>query len=476
MADSKGDDERPADLHQKLVEQSGDIATIIDPDGTITYVSPSVKRILGYEPEDLIGDRGYEYVHPDDRAANARAVERAQDRPDSSHVVEVRFRRADGTWCWIESTLRARLDDPVIGGILATSRDITERKTQAQSYRKLADEYETLLDNVEDAIFLLDVRSTEDGKSFVFERLSPSYEEQTGFTTQHVRGKTPREVFGAERGAELEANYRRCLRAREPISYGEELPVAEDAHFWDTVLAPVIIDGEITRIVGITRNVTERVRRERQLERQNDRLQEFASVVSHDLRNPLNVAQGRMDLLSDAVESEHLEPTKQALERMEEIIQDTLTLAKQGQVVSDMEAIDLGALSSSCWQTVATDDATLVIGDQLTIRGDRSRLRHLFENLFRNAVEHGGTAVSVRVGRFGDHGIYVEDDGRGIPVESRDAVLEPGQTSAADGTGFGLTIVNRIAEAHGWTLRIRDSADGGARFEFQDVDIVEQWG
>ncbi|WP_136717095.1 sensor histidine kinase [Halorientalis salina] len=489
MSDPNRGDDTLSGLHQKLVEQSADIATIIDPDGTITYVSPSVRRILGYEPADLVGDRGYEYVHPDDREVNARAVERAQNRPDGSAVVEVRFRRADGSWCWIEATLRDRRDDPVIGGILATSRDISDRKSQEQAYRQLADEYETFLNNVEDAIFLLNVRSTETDTTFEFERLSPSYETQTGFTNQEVRGKTPCEVFGADRGAELEANYHRCVRAREPISYEEELPVAEDARFWDTNLAPVITDGEITRIVGITRNVTERVRRERQLQNQNDQLQEFASVVSHDLRNPLNVAMARIEFLSEDVESEHIGPTERALDRMGEIIQDTLTLAKQGQVVSEIEEIEFAELIGSCWQTVATDDATLDLADHLTIRGDRSRLRHLFENLFRNAVEHGstsnrtssddavehgGTAVTVRVGQLNEHGIYVEDDGPGIPEESREEVLEPGQSSTADGTGFGLAIVKRIADAHGWTLQIRDSADGGARFEFREVNIAQQ--
>jgi PAS domain S-box-containing protein len=474
MRESEWDGGPPSGFHRKLVEQSGDVATIIGSDGTIQYVSPSVRRILGHEPSDLIGDRGYEYVHPDDREANARAVERAQNRPDESAMVEVRFRRADGTWCWIEATLRDHRDDPVIDGILATSRDISDRKSQTQAYRQLAEEYETFLDNVEDAVFLLNVRSTGTDTVFEFERLSPSYEDQTGFTTQEVRTKTPREVFGSDRGAELEANYHRCVRAGRPISYEEELPVAEDARFWDTILAPVVTDGEITRIVGITRNVTERVRRERQLQNQNEQLQEFASVVSHDLRNPLTVAKARIEFLVEETESEHIAPTRRALDRMDEIIGDTLTLARQGQVVSGMEAIECDDLVESCWQTVATDDATLDLVDDVTIRGDRSRLRHLLENLFRNAVEHGDTAVTVRVGRLDEHGIYVEDDGPGIPPESREKVLEPGQSSTAAGTGFGLAIVKRIADAHGWTLQVRDGLDGGARFEFRGIDVIQQ--
>jgi len=471
MTAPNGDEHFQSEFYQKIIEQSADVTTIFDDNGTITYVSPSVRRILGYDPDDLVGDQGYEYVHPDDQGANIDAVEQALNG-DGSAVAEVRFRRADGTWCWIEATLRDHRDDPVIGGILAMSRDICDRKKKEQEYRRLAREYETFLENVEDAIFLLNVRATDAGYEFEFERLSPSYEEQTGLSTQQVNGKTPKEVFGDERGAELTANYHRCLRAREPIAYQEELPVADDARFWNTVIAPVITDNKVTRLIGITRNVTDRVRRERQLKSQNDQLDEFASVVSHDLRNPLTVAMGRIEFLAEEDGNEHIAATARALDRMDEIIEDTLALARQGKVVSDMEEIDFSGLIGSCWHSVATGEATLDLADEFRIRGDQSRLQHLFENLFRNAIEHGGADVTVHVGQFDTDGIYVEDTGQGIPEEQRDSVLEPGYSSTTDGTGFGLAIIKRIAEAHGWALQITEGSEGGARFEFQDVDMI----
>jgi signal transduction histidine kinase len=95
----------------------------------------------------------------------------------------------------------------------------------------------------------------------------------------------------------------------------------------------------------------------------------------------------------------------------------------------------------------------------------------VFENLFRNAIEHGGTDVTVRIGRLAGDGIYVEDTGPGIPEADREAVFEPGHTSATGGTGFGLTIVKRIAEAHGWEVEIVAGTNGGARFEFTGINI-----
>jgi PAS domain S-box-containing protein len=458
---------REPEWYRTLVEEVNDLATVVDTDGTITYVSPAVTRILGYEPDELVGHEGYEFVHPDDQERNANAMERVLSNPSKSETVEVRFRHADGSWRWIEATMRNRLDDDVIGGVLLSSRDITERKEYERKAQKLAEEYEALLGNVEDAIFLVNVEDGNDDVRFEFERLSPSYERQTGITTEEVQGETPREVFGEEQGTALAANYHRCVKAGEPISYEEELHVGEDARFWQTKLAPVINDGDITRLVGITRNVTERVERERQLQQQNERLDEFSSVVSHDLRNPLNVAQGRATLIAEETENEHLEPLLGALDRMEAIVEDTLTLARQGDRIHETESVGLTDLVGKGWATVDTDDATIEVIDEMTFQGDPERLRHVFENLFRNAVEHGGSDVTVRVGCHHEGGIYVEDDGPGIPAEKRGEVFDPGHSSARGGTGFGLTIVKRIVEAHGWELSVTDGIDSGARFELE---------
>jgi PAS domain S-box-containing protein len=458
-------------LHRKLVEESSDIPTIIDSDGTITYVSPSVTRTLGYEPEELIGEIGYEYQHPDNRDAVAEAIEYIQKNPDEIQIIETRFRHADGSWCWIEATLQNRFDDPDIDGILVNSRDISQRKQQEQKYQELAKEYKTLLKTAEDGIFFVTVESADEEYVFQFERLNRAYEEQTRITTAKVRGKTPTDVFGEEIGSQLHTNYRQCVSAQESVSYEEEIPVETGARFWQTVLTPVITNGEVTEIIGITRNITERVKQERQLQSQKEQLDEFASVVSHDLRNPLNVAQGRTELLTDDCESEHLAPIIESLDRMEEIIADTLTLAREGQVVSAPKPVELVNLVGACWKNVRTEEATIEIEDEVTLSGDRSRLQHVFENLFRNAIEYGGTDVTVRVGRIDNHGIYVEDTGPGIPEDAREVVFDPGHTSASGGTGFGLTIVKRIAAAHGWQVAVVDGSDGGARFEFTDVDL-----
>ena len=221
-------------------------------------------------------------------------------------------------------------------------------------------------------------------------------------------------------------------------------------------------------------DITDREQYRRELERQNDRLETFASMVSHDLRNPLNVAQGRVDLAAEETESDHLDAASTALDRMEALIDDVLALARQGQPIDEPERVGLGTVAEEAWYVVETDEATLDVVDTRRLLADDSRLQQLFENLFRNAVEHGGEDVTLRVGLLDDgDGFFVADDGPGVPDEEKDEVFESGYTTNTDGTGFGLAIVEEIATAHGWAVSVTDAEDGGARFEITDVDFVE---
>jgi len=709
--------------------------------------SDGVRRIHGvdddYEPSV---DEAVEWYHPDDRDAITEAFDRALEA-GKPYDLDLRIVRPDGTVRdvrvrgeRVDSTDRA---DPVLRGVF---QDVTERKSQRREHRELAEEYEALLDTSGDAIFMLDVDATGEDVGYEFARLSPGYETETGLTTEEVRGRTPRDVFGEERGAELEANYTRCVERGAPISYREELAIDDDARFWDTSLAPVTVDGDIVRIVGIARNMTEQVERERDLEttnqrleslieatpltvmeidtdgnvirwndeaekmfgwsreevlgefnpmipddqqseftahrqralsgerirgkeiqretkageeldlllsvapitgpdgeitsilavlediteqkrlesklralqetaqrlsgaqssaeigdiaveaavevlgfeltgiwesadngdalvplaastateellgelprleagdslawnafehselrmyddlrtepvfdgsntglesglfvplgefgligvgtprertfsdtdvdlfqilgatvgaafarasreaelqRQNERLDEFASVVAHDLRNPLSVAIGFTDIAQDTQDPAHFQKIDDAHERIERLIDDLLTLARGETTVTDTAEIAIRSVATEAWGYVDTSTASLAVDDVPTVAGDSSRLTQLFENLFRNAVEHGGEAVTVTVGALEEaDGFYVEDDGPGIPPEKREKVFEHGVTTNEGGTGFGLSIVNDIARAHGWSVRVTTGTDGGARFEF----------
>lgn len=198
--------------------------------------------------------------------------------------------------------------------------------------------------------------------------------------------------------------------------------------------------------------------------------EQIASIVSHDLRNPLDVAKAHLLAARESGDQEHFDTLERAHERMERIIADVLTLARGDGVVDPSQAVDLEAVVNDAWETVDTGSAELDCTDPLpTVEADPDRVQRLFENLFRNSIEHATTdadsPVSIAVGTTAD-GFFVTDDGPGIDPSERDRVFEPGYSSTDGGTGLGLTIVERIATAHGWHVTLTDGADGGARFEF----------
>ncbi|MCD2201207.1 response regulator [Halobacterium sp. KA-4] len=272
------------------------------------------------------------------------------------------------------------------------------------------------------------------------------------------------------------------------LTAGSTEPAAFDKQ--DLALGDVLAENIVTALEQVQQTAQLRAR-ERELSKQNDRLSQFASVVSHDLRNPLNVAEGRLELVQETGETEHLDKVATAHERMQALIDDLLALTRDGTDATDVDTIELDALVQDCWATVDTEDATLVADATASVHGDESRVRQLFENLLRNAVEHGSTSptsqarqdavehtapgVTVTVGTLEDNsGFYVADDGPGIPDEERETVFEYGYSTCDAGTGFGLHIVEQVADAHGWTVSVTESDAGGARFEVTDVEADSQ--
>jgi PAS domain S-box-containing protein len=368
--------------YQSLTEKAAGLIHVVEPDGTVDYVSPSVERVLGYAPGEVEGTNALDSVHPEDRADVVEKLGAIAADEATEFEAEFRARTADGEYRVLEARGRDLLDDPAVGGIVVNSRDVTRRE-----------------------------------------------------------------------------------------------------------------------------------RRERALRRQNEQLEEFAGVISHDLRNPLAVARGYVGVLEEEYDVDRLGKVVDAHERMDELLDDLLTLAREGRTVDDVAPVDLESAARMAWATVETSDATIEVRTERAVLADESRLRQLLENLFHNSVEHGGDGVTVTVGDLdgggGPHasdaargdrseggavhdsggsrsepgetaaakdeeplaagrsdggaapvGFYVADDGSGIAASDRAEVFEAGVSSDEDGPGFGLTIVRRIAEAHGWSVRLTNGGPG----------------
>lgn len=221
--------------------------------------------------------------------------------------------------------------------------------------------------------------------------------------------------------------------------------------------------------------------RAQQLDEEREQAEEFVSILSHDLRNPINIAEGYLHQLQTEANQETVEVIERALNRTKHLIDDTLELKESSDPNLEKSIASIDTVAQSAWELVDTGDSELRITDQFNIECDTERTSRLLENLFRNAVEHNDGPVVIRIGIHHtmtqttrgktETAFFVSDDGCGIPEEKRDTVFELGETESRTGTGLGLAIVNRVADAHGWNLRIIESPDGGAKFIFNHADI-----
>lgn len=272
-----------------------------------------------------------------------------------------------------------------------------------------------------------------------------------------------------------------------------QITIEEDErtrHF-DLQISPVgFPDDRRPGRVVVLRDVTEKQRQretlerqQQELQRQNERLDKFASVVSHDLRNPLGIAEMYLDFARESGDEDDFEAVETALERMDEMIEDLLTMARTETAVETREETNLHDVITRAWETTQTGGLTLDsrLPEDATLEAKPDLLQHVFENLFRNAADHNAPPVTVTVGLLENgSGFYVEDDGDGIPAEHRDEVFDHGYTTDEEGTGFGLSIVTDLVGAHGWSISVTEGSvaptqgeqteRGGARFEISTGD------
>jgi PAS domain S-box-containing protein len=247
---------------------------------------------------------------------------------------------------------------------------------------------------------------------------------------------------------------------------------ADGSVFWGSCTLSPLSDEGFDGYAVVVQDTTTRKQYERMLERRNDRLKEFTDILSHDLRTPLSIIDGHLAMFQETSDERHLTTIQETTDRMERLVEDLLRVAKQGQVVDDPEPTDVDGVLGVARGGAFPESATLNYDPVRTVVADRDRLVQVFTNLLRNSAEHGGDEVTVRVGPC-QNGFYVEDDGPGIPEDSRDEVFDHGYTTLADGTGYGLSVVRSIVGAHGWDISVVGTERAGARFEVTGIEFVE---
>ena len=449
---------------ETLLDTLDDVIFVATLDGDLVRWNDRLHDVTGYDDSELAETNVFELLRGDYEAVSADVVrERVESR---SGGLEVEVETADGETIPFEfrgSTLTG--EDGDVTRIAGVARDVTE---QRERERELA-QYRTIIEAVGDPVYTLGA----DGRITL---VNDALEEITGYDESELLGEHVSILMREEDVTTARSLIEELLKSEERrngtfemeavTKAGDRIPCEDHMAL---LPGPEAFNGT----AGVVRDISERKERERTLRRQNERLDQFASVVSHDLRNPLNVIVGRLEAARETGADEHFDAIERSARRMERLIDDLLTLARDGQRVGEVEPVSVDAVVDRAWGTVETAAARLVVEDDLgVVAADGDRLPSLFENLFRNSVEHGGDEVTVRVGRIDTDettGFFVADTGTGFQHDEYDRVFDHGYTTATDGTGLGLVIVEGIVEAHGWSIDATESREGGARFEITDV-------
>ncbi|MFD1586770.1 PAS domain S-box protein [Halorientalis brevis] len=450
--------ERELEFFAQAFDQVGTGIAAYDEDGTVQYANEAYADMLGTTIEELMG-RPIVDVNPDLDADRFAAYWDSFDVGETRRAESIHQRLdTDETFPVDTVTTNITVDGEELH--VGTIQDITERKEREQALQM----FREAVEQAGHAVVVTDTDGT-------IEYVNPAFEEITGYDREEALGETPELLKSGEHDQEFYQDLWATILDGE-VWKGEIVDERKngDELVIEQTISPITEDGEIAHFVAINHDVTERKRQKRELKRQNDRLETFGRTVAHDLRNPLSVMEGYLDVARQADDPcAALDEIQTAVDRMEELIEELLALAEQGKTVLDPAPASLEDVAVTAWAHVDTARMQLDVVDDDQLMMDDGRVVQLFENLFRNAREHGGADATVRVGTLPD-GFYVEDTGPGIPPDKRDAVLKSGFTTSKDGTGFGLAIVTQIADAHDWTVSITDGSDGGARFEFRDVD------
>ncbi|WP_433624315.1 PAS domain S-box protein [Halomicrococcus sp. NG-SE-24] len=439
------------DLNE-VFERTTDGVVAIDDEWQITYVNEHAEELIGRSAGDLVG-KGLTEQFPEE--ARGMLHEQYQEAMETQEPTNFEM-YSDLVEGWVEVHAY-----PSPSGLSIYFRDITRRK----EYEQELEQYQRIVETVDDGIYAVDSDAR-------FVLVNDAFCELTGYDREELLGGYATMIHdeevtpsAAELADEVAAGERDVATLELSIHRkdGETVPA-------ESRLGPFPLAGERGRC-GVIRDISDRVERERELEQQNERLESFASMLAHELRNPLTIGQMYTQNLPAETAPEAVGYITEAFDRIEDTIDILLALTQGRDAVGGSSEVELADTAREAWDEVDAPGATVAVEIDGRIQADETYIQHLFRNLFENTVEHGGSEVSVTVGEL-PTGFYVADDGRGIAAADREAVFKPGFTTAAElgGTGLGLAFVREMADVYGWTCTVTESDAGGAQFEFRNVD------
>jgi PAS domain S-box-containing protein len=497
---SESDSERRL---RKLIERTYDAIALFDEVGRVAYVSPTVRRVLGFSEQEFMALDSVQIIHPDDQAYFGEHLARMIADPNGMMLLRFRVRHRDGHWVMVENAAINRLDDPDVAAVVATFRDVSKQVELNEALRLSSERLRIALDAARAISWdgdLIAGRTTFSSDFAAFFDVSPgeNYEDpERALLAVHPDDRARVRAASLrcrQEGVAFDVVYRNASPAGETRWFASHGQLARDS------------GGEPVRMLGVTWDITERQRlldERRLLEQRMQESQKLESLgvlaggIAHDFNNLLMVILGsisllRLDLGGSHPSVSHVAQMEEASQRATDLCRQLLAYAGKGRFV--MERTDLNRLIDDTLHLLQVSiSKKAALRFQLdrelpAIVADTTQLRQVLMNLVMNASDAIGErsgAISISTGVLHADRAYldatflapdiptgeyvfleVSDTGSGMSAETQARIFEPFFTTKFTGRGLGLAAVLGIVRGHRGALKVHSELGRGASFKF----------
>ncbi|HET7480427.1 MAG TPA: PAS domain S-box protein [Rubrobacteraceae bacterium] len=468
---------RSEERFRLLAEKMSDLVCLHSPDGRYVYLSPSCRRILGYDPEDLVGVDPYDLFHPDDARRIREVPHKEALEGGTPDPIRYRIRRKSGEYIWLETLTEPILnEDGEVIRLQTSSRDVTESRRVEEALRESEERLRMTL-QVSSVVLFQQDRDL---------RYTWVHNPQLGLSAEEMRGRTDLELLSSEDGALLTEIKTRALQTASGVREVVRMVSEGTAYYYDLTVEPLRnAVGEVVGLNGVAVDVTDRQRAEEALAEAARAKTNLLADVSHELRTPLTVIRGNADigleLERGCAHEEILEEILRESSTMSRMVEDLLFLARSDSAAPmfRLEPVStrsfLSALESRA--TLLSQKRGAVLETNLNgdghLRIDPMRAEQAVLALVDNAARYSPAGEKVSLtskSADGELRIEVADRGPGIPANDLPRVFDrfyrvEGSEGyrQQSGSGLGLSIAATIAEAHGGRIEAESRVGAGTR-------------
>ena len=476
---------------ERFFTLSLDMLCIANFDGYFVDLNPAWEQTLGFTIEELKAKPFIDFVHPDDQESTIAEAEKIMTTGQDVVSFENRYMCKNGEYRWILWSSSLSLEKRLY---YAVGRDITRRKQAEDALEQEQSLLKAFMDNTTDHIYFKDKKSR-------FIRINKA---QTNlFRLSDAReaiGRTDAEFFTKEHAQQAYADEQEVIRSGIPMAAKEEKetwPSGEET--WVSTTRAPLFDrsGQIIGTFGISRDITERVRAQEELQAAKEAAEyadraksDFLANMSHELRTPLNAIIGFAEILRDEI-IRPIRPDQKELvvdihtsgRHLLNMINDILDLSKieAGTMDLDFETfsiVDTMEEVNTVVNALASKKRIHLIQEfdrDITVTADKTKFKQILYNLLANGVKftNEGGRVTTKL-EISENSLLVRviDTGVGITPEDQEMLfqaftqVDTSKARAHEGTGLGLALTKRLVELHGGEIWVESTVGEGSTFSF----------